>query len=771
MKKYLLLFFIIFSCNKTENTISIIEKIPDNPLVVLNINNFKEINYNQLNLLEKSLNLKFENIDLLEPQGELIYSFHKTGKNNLNSVVIQQDFDYKIKDSLVRDTISYNGQNIYLFKDDFYLSKIDNYLYFSKEKLLIENIIRDATFSKNIEYLNFKKTHSSKTKNVSINISEKYGELNFNSKKEDISKYSKWIQYELDTKNDNINILGVFQKEDNKPVNILLDIKKSKSNILKLVPNNFSEFTRLSFQSETVENNFNNEQTKLSANEKKLNSFFKSVNELGLITVNNESLLILNFEEASLNESFNDKKLISKYRGQSIFDASNIKLSSFDIMEFNLTTNYNFFTVLNESVIFANDISVIQNMLLNYNNKSLIINNPSFLNFLKSIPEKTTYFEILNMGDSNETVEYPYWFTNYELLGENNFKSIFTTTKFDTKTQRKLNLIFSKKIDNKIIFDPKFIYNYKSGKKNIILQDSDYNLIVMDMNGKETLRKKLNSKIISDIFQVDLYKNNRLQYSFLTEEEFLILDIKGNLVKKISHKKTSSEKFLSVFDYDNNRNYRFVIQDGKSLKMLDSKLNTVKGFKRNKLNSDIKFPIKHVRILNKDYLLLVSKNNKPLILDRRGNIRIKLPENFTTSTNHFYENDGGIITINDLNQLVRIELNGKISSKQLPDQKNIIHSNKNNLIVLSNGNITINNTEYKIPFGNFDDLNIKGSKNNTYFHFRDVNEKKSYLYNSNGIISGFPIYSTSTFEFSFDKNQDFITFKGDDDELLLYSLN
>ena len=67
MKKYLLLFFIIFSCDETENTFSIIEKIPDNPLVVLNINNFKEINYNQLNLLEKSLNLKFENIDLLEP--------------------------------------------------------------------------------------------------------------------------------------------------------------------------------------------------------------------------------------------------------------------------------------------------------------------------------------------------------------------------------------------------------------------------------------------------------------------------------------------------------------------------------------------------------------------------------------------------------------------------------------------------------------------------------------------------------------------------------
>ena len=125
-------------------------------------------------------------------------------------------------------------------------------------------------------------------------------------------------------------------------------------------------------------------QSKNSNKFDKLNSFFKSVNELGLITVNNESLLILNFEEASLNESFNDNKLISKYRGQSIFDASDIKLSSFDIMEFNLISNYNFFTVINESVIFANDISVIQNMLLNYNNKSLIINNQSHLCIIRA---------------------------------------------------------------------------------------------------------------------------------------------------------------------------------------------------------------------------------------------------------------------------------------------------------------------------------------------------------------------------------------------------
>jgi len=55
---------------------------------------------------------------------------------------------------------------------------------------------------------------------------------------------------------------------------------------------------------------------------------------------------------------------------------------------------------------------------------------------------------------------------------------------------------------------------------------------------------------------------------------------------------------------------------------LDSKFNNVRGFKRTKLKSEIEQKIKHIRISNKDYLVLVGKDGVPLILDRERNIEL-----------------------------------------------------------------------------------------------------------------------------------------------------
>ena len=249
------------------------------------------------------------------------------------------------------------------------------------------------------------------------------------------------------------------------------------------------------------------------------------------------------------------------------------------------------------------------------------------------------------------------------------------------------------------------------------------------------------------------------------------MDIKGNYVKKIALKKSESNKYLSVFDYDKNRNYRFVIQNGKSIKMLDSKFNNVRGFKRTKLKYEIQQKIKHIRILNKDYLTLIGKDGIPLILDRRGNIRIKLPKNLSIGKNNFYVNSNSLVTINNLNQLIRVELNGKVSSKQLTDDKHIIYANENNLFIQSNGRILINNNEFDIPYGNFSGVNIFGKKDKTYFHLRDEDNNQSYLFNKIGKVPGFPIFSKSDVDIALEKNQDLITTKGDDDEVLLYTIN
>ena len=85
----------------------------------------------------------------------------------------------------------------------------------------------------------------------------------------------------------------------------------------------------------------------------------------------------------------------------------------------------------------------------------------------------------------------------------------------------------------------------------------------------------------------------------------MILDRNGKVVSPFN-KKILSEKphHFAVFDYDLNRNYRFILSHGKKIEMYDNRGKLVKGFKLNKLRQSLQHPTKHIRFGNKDYIIL-----------------------------------------------------------------------------------------------------------------------------------------------------------------------
>ena len=771
MKRLVVLILIFISCDSVDDSSLIIEKIPDKPILILSIDKIDEIDYQTINFISESTGLNFNDINILNPSGELTYSFHKSGKNKLNGILIQKSDFSNLDSNLFKDTISYNGSKIFNY-DEFYISKIEEYSIISKDKLLVENVLRGATFKKNDDFNEFRKLHLSKTKNISLNASESFKNLKLNFDNENISRYSKWIQYEFDFQNNDLYVLGISEiDKKTRNINILNNLYKSNSEIIKIIPNNFSKFKRMSFKKDVIEDNYNNSINQENSAEKKLDSIFYNVKELGELIINDSSIIVFNYDDNSTRNILKRLKQVSQYRDQLIYSGKYLNLSDFDVFDFRISKNYDYISNIENNLILTNNLNAMQNLILNYNNKSLVTKNENFERFLSVVPRKTTFYEIINNDNKEDYNNFQYWFTNYEIKNKSFFKSLFTTPTIDLNETKSLNLKFSKKLKNNIISNPTFVNNYRTGKKNIIFQDADLNLILLDLNEEIIFEKKLGSKIISEIFQVDLYKNKRLQFVFLTDEEFIVLDIKGNFVKKIKLEKSNSNKFLSVFDYDKNRNYRFIIQNGRSLKMLDRKFKIVKGFKKTKLKSEILKKLKHIRIYNKDYLTIIDKSGSPQILDRRGNVRIKLPKKFNVEQNNFYINSGNLITINTLNQLVNIQLDGTITYKQLPDEKHLIFANKNNLLIKSQGKISINNNDFNIPYGNYTGLKIFEKKDKTYYYIRDIDKNKSFLFDENKIIAGFPIFSKSDIDVSFEKNQDLITLKGDDNEILLYTIN
>jgi hypothetical protein len=334
------------------------------------------------------------------------------------------------------------------------------------------------------------------------------------------------------------------------------------------------------------------------------------------------------------------------------------------------------------------------------------------------------------------------------------------------------NLLFSLKLKSPIHLNPKLVTNYISKEKEIITQDNLNNLYLISNSGELIWEKQLKSRIIGEIFQIDLYKNGRLQYAFNTENSFIILDKNGNTVKKINHKKKSSQG-LAIFDYDNIKNYRFLTNSGGDIQMLDSKLKRVNGFNKKNIKSKISNPPKHFRIGSKDYLI-INTEKQLYITDRRGNIRVKIPENLNVSGQEIFINQNSFITIDRFNNLVRIDVNGKISKKPLPlETSYLITANNNNLVTISENIVTINDKIIELPFGNYTSPKIFKIKNQDFISITDKDQEKIYLFDSKtNLIDNFPIFGTNSIDFSINKKgKKFISSSGESNEVLVYSIN
>merc|ERR1711991_481190 len=137
--------------------------------------------------------------------------------------------------------------------------------------------------------------------------------------------------------------------------------------------------------------------------------------------------------------------------------------------------------------------------------------------------------------------------------------------------------------DAPIAKPPQWIKNHRNKTMDIVIQDQNNVLYLFSNKGALYWKKQLSGPIIGKIEQVDLYKNRRLQMAFRTSDRFLILDRNGNIVEPFNKKIDSDEpNYLSVFDYDLNRNYRFLLVNGKKIQMFDRRGKIVSGFKLKK---------------------------------------------------------------------------------------------------------------------------------------------------------------------------------------------
>ena len=177
-------------------------------------------------------------------------------------------------------------------------------------------------------------------------------------------------------------------------------------------------------------------------------------------------------------------------------------------------------------------------------------------------------------------------------------------------------------LDAPAIINPQIVKNHYNGEDEIFIQDENNQIYLISNSGKILWKKSIDGSIIGNVHQVDMLKNNKLQMAFVTENKLYIVDRNGNNLK--GYPKTLSKKAivgLSVFDYDKNKNYRFMIPTADADILLLNMQGEVPTDWKYSGTNNITTPLQYFNLKGKDYIV-TADGEKAIILNRRGENRV-----------------------------------------------------------------------------------------------------------------------------------------------------
>jgi WD40 repeat protein len=221
-------------------------------------------------------------------------------------------------------------------------------------------------------------------------------------------------------------------------------------------------------------------------------------------------------------------------------------------------------------------------------------------------------------------------------------------------------------LDTAIMFKPHLVRNHLNGETEIFVQDMANNIYLINNVGRILWKKNLPDPIISPVHQVDVFRNGRLQMFFNTRNHLYVIDRNGNNVGNFPVAlRSPATGSASLFDYDNNRQYRIIVAcEDRRVYLYDGNGRIVDGWTFRQTEHPVQTDIYHFRHVNRDYIVFADRH-RVYILDRQGRVRVTPEYNFPVG----YQTD--------------IALDRQRSRLALADTAGTVH-----FISLSNGRIT-----------------------------------------------------------------------------------
>lgn len=448
-----------------------------------------------------------------------------------------------------------------------------------------------------------------------------------------------------------------------------------------------------------------------------------------------------------------------------------------------------YFTAIDDYIVFGNSAEALQHFIDDFENNKVLANDKNYKLFSENISGEaniylyssiarsaTLYSTLVNEDIAGNIEEQRERFYKFEAIGVqftvNNTNKLFYSNaylKYNPDYKRESGTLWESQLDTTVSARPYLVINHNTKTKEIVVQDDGNKLYLISNTGKIVWTKQLTERIMSDVKQVDVLKNNKLQLLFNTRNAIHLYDRNGKEMRGFPIRLESpATNGVSVFDYENNRDYRiFAACENKKIYCFKANGEEVSAFKYGKTDAKVFLPIQYHKIADKDHLTAVDERGKVYIFNRQGETLVKLKDNLPSGISNFYidpgkdysktiitaaDTSGNIVKMNFIGDKknIRVErFNGRpfFEYKDINNDKikEYIFIEGNELIVFSQDETELFNYEFNEPV----------SKAPLVFTFPDGSSKigvlsdktnELYLFNENGsLYHGFPVAGKTLF--------------------------
>ena len=797
--RYLFVCFVLFAFMKcstpSQKTVNPLGYIPAKPLAILHTEDFESLVgfSNSQPQLSQFLHPLLSTQEHWLSFKECTVSYHEEGVKEYKYLLIRPLSPLDSVPEIIGDTLRYENLRIIKFEKqsiDRYAAVNQNTYFESDSKILLENSIRLQT-APNRPDENLQKLYNSKSGPFQLFIHERSQSL-LNEKFRttipfNLSNFSSWlvIQPEIENGNTILNAIGLVSTEKLTKMSLVTNQAYDLSKLLSNLPLTIIGASLYGFEYDrfsVVRDRYNAQHNLPSP---PIDSLLMQARAVAKVNTLQNQIAVLDmtgFENLVpiLEKNAEATRRVREAMTYQFSTEKSIKQLVTPLLSLPTLTHAALF---NDLLFLAPSEASLTEVITQLSNGYSLGSDEQFEGLLEEIPNESSllfvgveeFFSkqlrslLIDDVQTGSSDKFPFWLGVGLVesgVAQVQFQKVSKQEKIKNKRPK---LLFSKTIESNISQGPNAVLNHLNGSMEWVIQDEKHNLTLISSTGKNNWTTPIGNPIKFPIRQVDLYKNSRLQMAYTTKKGFEVIDRNARPVSPFSST-LNNPLPLAVFDYENSRDYRLVLIDQNKLELRNRKFNKVSGFNRKK--ADLKYSPKHIRIGSRDYIVMIEKNGKLLLLDRRGNVRIKTPNNLVVSSN-IYLHQNGFIGLDNKNRLFRIEINGKISYRTLPfETKYHVCARGKNLVLLTENKLEINGRLLELDFGLYGEPSIHVVNNRTMISLVDEQEEKVYVFDRKGnLLPHFPIYGAGPVTIDSDrKGKVFLATTGENNSLIVYQI-